>query len=360
MGDRSERIAVVLPNHLGDVVMATPALRALRRARPEARILGVVRQELAALLEGTPWLDALHPHPVYQTRSPLARLRARLRLARELGDSDVVLVLPNSFSSALLAALSRAPTRIGYRRGVRGWLLTEAIEPPRRNGRVIPIAMERAYLALLGPFGASSDDVRVELFESPEAGREAQELLGARALKPDRPLVSIAPGAAFGPSKLWPTAYYAKVARDLVGSGVQVALIHAPGEQALADAILAESGPGVASLGGEGMTLSLLKSVVRRSQLVICNDAGARHVAAAFGVAAIVLMGPTSLDYTNLNLGRTRILRTSFDCQPCQLKVCPIDHRCMTRLLPEAVSHEALAALRDPDWRGDLALEGSP
>ena len=74
--------------------------------------------------------------------------------------------------------------------------------------------------------------------------------------------------------------------------------------------------------------------------------------------AAIVLMGPTSLDYTSLNLGRTRILRTAFPCQPCQLKVCPIDHRCMTQLRPEGVLQEALAALGDPSWSGDAALEG--
>ena len=357
--ERADRIAVILPNHLGDVVMATAALRALRRARPEAWILGVVRQELVSVLEGGPWLDALLPHGVYATRNPGRRLLARLQLARELNDCGVILVFPNSFSSALLAALSRAPARIGYRRSARGWLFTEAVEPPRRNGRVVPIAMERAYLGLLGPLGISSEDTRMELFCSPDAEQQAQELLRARGVNPDRPLVSIAPGAAFGPSKLWPTEYYAKVARGLIEADAQVALIHAPGEQDLADAILRAAGAGVASLGGTGMTLALLKSIVHRSRLVLCNDAGARHIAAAFGVPAIVLMGPTSLDYTNLNLGRTRILRTAFSCQPCQLKVCPIDHRCMTQLHPEGVLQEALAALADPDWRGDASLESS-
>ncbi len=356
---RADRIAVILPNHLGDVVMSTAALRALRSARPEARILGVVREELASVLEGGPWLDALRPHAVYRSRNPARRLRARLQLARELSGYDVVLVFPNSFSSALLAALSRASARIGYRRRARGWLLTERVELPRRNGRVVPIAMERAYLALLEPLGVSSEDTRLELFCAPEAEREARELLRAGGMRSGRPLVSIAPGAAFGPSKLWPMEYFAQVARGLVAADAQVALIHAPGEQSLADAILAAAGPGVVSLGGAGMTLALLKSIVRRSDLVICNDAGARHIAAAFGVATIVLMGPTSLDYTSLNLGRTRILRTKFPCQPCQLKVCPIDHRCMTQLLPERVSQEALAALDDPAWSGDSALEGS-
>lgn len=354
---RGDKIAVILPNHLGDVVMATAALRALRSARPEARILGVVRQELAPVLEGGPWLDALLPHAAYRTRNPARRLRVRMELARKLAGYDVVLVFPNSVSSALLAALSRAPTRIGYRRRARGWLLSEAVEPPRRNGRVVPIAMERAYLALLEPLGISSEDTRLELFCTPEAERQARELLRARGVSRDRPLVSIAPGAAFGPSKLWPTEHYARVARGLVGADVQVALIHAPGEQALADAILGAAGSGVVSLGGAGMTLALLKSIVQSSGLVLCNDAGARHIAAAFGVAAIVLMGPTSLDYTSLNLGRTRILRTAFPCQPCQLKVCPIDHRCMTQLRPEGVLQEALAALGDPAWSGDAALE---
>ena len=167
----------------------------------------------------------------------------------------------------------------------------------------------------------------------------------------------LAPGAGFGPSKLWPLEYVAEVASSLRRDGAQVALVHGPGEQALADRIVEKAGSGIASLGGDGMSLSLLKSVLARAQLLICNDAGARHIAAAFELPTIVLMGPTAVGYTNLNLKRTKLMREPVECSPCQLKVCPIDHRCMTRLVPSRVLDEARAALSRPDWQGSVELE---
>ena len=133
--------------------------------------------------------------------------------------------------------------------------------------------------------------------------------------------------------------------------------MHGPGEGALADEIATRAGVGLAMLGGDSMSLSLLKSVLARAQLLICNDAGARHIAAAFEVPTIVLMGPTAVGYTNLNLKRTKLMREPVECSPCQLKVCPIDHRCMTRLLPSRVLAEARAALSRSDWQGSVELE---
>ncbi len=352
-----EKIALILPNHLGDVVMATPALRALHNARPEAEVHAVIREELAPVLEGCPWIHRFWTHRIYTTRSPWRRLAQRLALARALRGMDSVLVLPNSFSSALLAFATRAPRRLGYRRGGRGWLLTEALRPPREHGRVVPIAMERYYLDLMRSLGCVEAGTQVELFTDPQASRECDALFAQHGIDADRPLVCIAPGAGFGPSKIWPPRYAAEVARKLLDQGLQVALVHAPAEEALATEIRELAGPGLASLGGARMHLRLLKSILSRASLLICNDAGARHIAAAFKLPALVLMGPTSIRYTNLNLKLTRILREPVECSPCHLKVCPIDHRCMTRITPSRVLEEAHAALYDESWRGDVDLE---
>jgi heptosyltransferase-2 len=352
-----EKIAVVLPNHLGDVVMATPALRALRQAHPEAEISAAIRRKLAPVLGGSPWLDRFLDHDVYAASGPLARFRQRWRLARALGEADLVVVLPNSISSALLARMSGARRRLGYDRRGRGLLLTRAVPAPRQNGRFAPVAMERYYLDLVAVLGCSKNDTSVELFLEPEAERECDALLERHGIDPDAPLVCIAPGAAYGPSKLWPLPYYAEVAAQLLGEGARVALVHAPGEEALADELRARTGPGLVSLGGAQMTLPLLKSVLARARLLLCNDAGARHIAAAFRVPALVLMGPTSSRYTNLNLRFTKLLRHPVECSPCQLKVCPIDHRCMTRLSPRVVIEEARAVLADRSWSGDAQLE---
>jgi len=352
-----EKIALILPNHLGDVVMATPALRALQRGRPEAEIHAVIREELAPVLEGSPWITRLWTHRVSGVRDPLRRLLRRLALARALQPLDCVIVLPNSFSSALLAFATRARRRVGYDRGGRGRLLTDTLPPPREKGRVVPIAMERYYLELVLRLGCPDTGTTVELFTDAASNRECDALFERHGIDSSRPLVCLAPGAGYGPSKLWPLRYVAEVARTLLDEGVQVALVHAPGEQGLAGEIQEGVGAGLALLGGAGMNLSLLKAILARASLLICNDAGARHIAAAFELPTLVMMGPTSLRYTNLNLKLTRLLREPVECSPCQLKVCPIDHRCMTRLLPSRVIEEARSALYDKGWRGHLELE---
>jgi heptosyltransferase-2 len=217
--------------------------------------------------------------------------------------------------------------------------------------------MERYYLDLVCHLGCPDTGTRLQLDTEPESDSRCEELLRGNGIGLEHRLICIAPGAGFGPSKIWPTRYFGTVARALLDDGHPVALVHAPGEEELAEEILDHAGAGLLSLGGSGMDLSLLKSVLSRASLLICNDAGARHISAAFGVPTLVLMGPTSIRYTNLNLERTKLLREPVDCSPCQLKVCPIDHRCMTRLLPERVVEEARAALSDADWGGDLHLE---
>ena len=356
MAGSKEKISVVLPNHLGDVVMATPALRALRRGRPDAEIRAVVRASLVGVLRGSPWIDRFVAHDIYEARGKLGQFAARLRVARELRPSDVALVLPNSFASALLAFATRAPARLGYARRGRSLLLSDPVPAPRANGRFTPVAMERYYLDLVRRLGCPDLGTNVELFLEPDAERECDARFAAAGLERSRPLVCLAPGAGFGPSKLWPLAYVAEVASALRRDGAQVALVHGPGEEPLADEIAAKA-PGIARLGGDGMSLSLLKSVLARASLLVCNDAGARHISAAFEVPTIVLMGPTAVGYTNLNLKRTKLMREPVECSPCQLKVCPIDHRCMTRLLPARVLDEARAALSRPDWQGSVELE---
>lgn len=363
MHAKQEKIAVVLPNHVGDLVMATPALRALREARPAAQISAVVRVELCGLLGGSTRIDHVRPHAFYSAPSGWRRLLARVRFARSLRGVDTLIVLTNSWWGALLARLSGAPIRIGYDRRRRSFLLTHSLPAPRENGRFTPVAMEGYYLKLIAALDAPEPaaplplNTSLELFTDPESERRCDALFATHGLEAGTPLVCLAPGAGFGPAKIWPTQYVGDLARALIASGAAVALVHGPGESDLAAEVERAAGPGILSLGGDAMDLSLLKSVLARASLLICNDAGARHVAAAFQVRALVLMGPTSLDYTSLNLGETRILREPVGCSPCQQKVCPIDHRCMTRLEPARVIEEAKQALRDPNWRGDGDME---
>ena len=337
--------------------MATPALRALRRGYPDAEITLVVRRPMAPLLEGGEFHDQLLSHDIYAQQGRLSRFWARRQVGRQLRGFDTVVVLPNSWSGALLAWFSGARQRVGYARRRRDFLLTRAVPAPREAGRFTPVAMERYYLNLMLAIGCPDLGTQTELTASRESLAHCDVLFEQFGIRSGASLVCLAPGAGFGPSKIWPVEYAAEVASRLIDDGCQVALVHGPGEEALAEAILTGTQGRALSLGGEALTLDLLKAVLSRADLLICNDAGARHIATAFDVPALVLVGPTSIAYTNLNLKKTKLMREPVDCSPCHLKVCPIDHRCMTRLLPERVLAEARSALRDPAWQGDINLE---
>src|SRR5690606_16927679 len=143
----------------------------------------------------------------------------------------------------------------------------------------------------------------------------------------------------------------------LASAGARVAIVGAPDEAALAGAVAAAMRAPAGQLAGR-LDLGGLKAVVRRARVLVCNDAGARHVAVAFGVPVVALFGPTSLAKTAWNLERVRAFAADVDCRPCYHRVCPIDHRCMTRLGVARVASAALSAWGDPaGFRGDGALE---
>ena len=170
----------------------------------------------------------------------------------------------------------------------------------------------------------------------------------------------LAPGASFGSSKQWPADRFAHVGDALAAAGAEVLLVGSPAEGALAQQVAqrmrAQAHDVTATLGLGG-----LKALLRRARVLVCNDAGARHVAAAFGTPCVMLLGPTSLEKTPLNLERVRVLVADVSCRPCYLRTCPIDHRCMTRIGAEQAIDAALPALAADaarSWHGGGAADG--
>ena len=349
MNGGSRCVLVRGPNWLGDLVMATPAFRALRAALPEAHLALHLRAELLPLLGGAPWFDEVLPLASYH-RGPGALLAEGLRLRARRFELGVC--LPDSTSSALLMRAAGVGQIVGYRRGGRRPLLHLAVPPPRQAGRRLRIARERHALGLVEALGCEPLGTRLELFTTPREEELADEKLGADA---SAPLAVLAPGASFGPSKLWPPRYFARVGDALAAAGARVALVGTPAERALCAQLREAMREPALDLSGE-LGLGALKAVLRRARVLVCNDAGARHVAVAFGVPTVVLFGPTSLEKTNLNLERVRVLDADVGCRPCYHRVCPIDHRCMTRLDPARVIEAALPALAADaprSFRGD-------
>jgi heptosyltransferase-2 len=336
-------IALFLPNWVGDVVMATPAIRALRRQFDQARFVGVCRPYVTGVLEGADWLDKTL---LLDRRGPWSRRWPAVvwQLRRE--HVDLALLFPNSFRSALVAWLGGAKRRIGIRRSWRGRLLTDALESQRdAAGRFVPCPIIDDYNRLARAAGCPSPDRRMQLFTTAADERAADQVWDQFAFSGGDEVICLNPGAAFGAAKYWPVENFAHLAQELSDQrGSQVLVLCGPGEREMARRIARLAArPGVRSLADETLSLGLTKALVRRSSLLITTDSGPRHFAAAFDRPVITLFGPTHVDWTETYFAKAVHLQKQVPCGPCQKRVCPLDHRCMQGLLPA----EVFAAVND-------------
>ncbi len=337
-----------LPNWVGDVVMATPTLRALRRAAPNAEVVVLGTPAAGRLLAGSPNFDRYF---ALERGGRHGGWFGWWRAGRELaagGPLDLHLLLPHSFSSALLALASRAGCRAGYASRERSPLLHVKPRAAMAGRRRLPIPMTRLYLDLLRALGIEASDERLDLPLSAEEQERGDAALATLGIGRDERFVAANPGAAFGASKFWTVEGFAATITGLrERHGLRTLVLCGPGEESLARAVAAAAGPAAIDSSRQVLPLELLKPVLRRSALLVTTDTGPRHIATAFRTPCVVLMGPTDPRHTASNLERTRVLRVDVPCGPCHLKTCPLDHRCMTSLTPAmalAAADELLSA----------------
>ena len=318
------------------MIAATAALRCMRANYPNAHIALLLKAYVRPVIAHAPWADEVIE---VDQRGGLVGLFATAKRLRRAPPYDLALLLTQSFSSALMVRLARAKRRVGHARDGRRLLLTDAVPWPGRgeNPRLVPkVQVYSSLLEYLGCEGA--DDRRPEVFTAPEDEAQADKLLAARGRDAGRPLLAIVPGAAYGASKLWPPARFASVADALAARRrLQAVVLTGSGEEPIgAEIARAMKGRPITFREGE-VSFGALKAIVRRSALMICNDTGPRHLAIAYNVPVVVLMGPTSPIVTHSDYPRTTILRQDVPCGPCYLRRCPTDHRCMMLITPEMV-----------------------
>jgi heptosyltransferase-2 len=364
-------ILVALPTWVGDFVMATPTLRAIRTRFANARITFLIEPNLVELARGGEWMDELIEWPGKDRRSPLhkeyRRIVAQLRHRR----FDWALLLSNSFRSALVVRLAGIKRRIGYDRDGRGLLLTdrlpvknrrERVEPcsPRLKtsgtqhssfilppsslthtppGRFTPMPLVEYLADLAEAIGCDRPGHRLELFTMPDCDASVEERLASLGIAGHRPLVVIAPGAKYGAAKCWPVERFAAVADRLIESEkAAVVIACGPGEEPLARQLGSAMAGKSFVFDSPRLTLGEQKSLVKRSDLLLCNDTGPRHLAKAFDVPVVTIFGPTHPEWTATHYDAERIVRIDVDCGPCQRRVCPLGHfKCMTGVTVETV-----------------------
>ena len=305
-------VVVRSPNWLGDAIMALPAVRNLKTLLASEPLTVATPEKLAALWEACPFVDRVislsQPKKLWTT--------ARELRAEKFGTA---VLLPNSLRSATEALLARIPQRVGYNRGGRQWLLTLAVPVPARD--TLRMHQRYYYQDLATKLGAPPDESMPKLKMEP-----------APSTTP--PTVAICPGAEYGPAKRWPLDRFAAVARHFQSEWkAKVVVLGAAGDAAIAQE-LATLVPEAENRAGK-TTLAEFMAALAGSQLVICNDSGAMHLASALGVPTVAIFGSTEPQLTGPMGLRTRVLRHHVPCSPCFRRECPLDFACMLRLSPE-------------------------
>jgi heptosyltransferase-2 len=360
-------------NWLGDAVMTTPALQRLREALPDAHISLLTHQKLAELWPHHPSLDAIL---TFSSGEGLWSVARRLRAER----FQTALVLPNSPRAALEVWLAGIPQRIGCARRWRNSLLTQPVIPhpgqkrmPKRSvseiNRLIrsPTAPPPThpgtahqiydYLHLAAALGANPEPLppRLEISAAEMLQADAALLSDARnqaqASAPGKPLILLGlnPGAEYGPAKRWPAERFAAVAREVsrkVGNCLWLAFGGAA-DWDLCNEVSRLAGGGMLNLAGKTW-LRQLMALLKLCRVVLANDTGPMHVAAALDIPVVVPFGSTSPELTAPGLpGDTRhqLLKAAAPCSPCFRRVCPIDFRCMTGISTERVVEAVCRAI---------------
>jgi heptosyltransferase-2 len=292
---------------------------------------------VAGVLEGTPWRDG---RLFLDPKGPAEQRWHAVGTALRRAAVDLAVLLPNSFHTAFVAWLGRCRRRVGYARYGRSCLLTDPLPPTcAPDGRRVPSPVIDDYNRMIEHVGCPRPSHRMELATTPADEAAADAVWARTGLAGCAEVVCLNPGGAFGSAKHWPAESFARLARYLVDRrGCGVLVLCGPAERDTARQIVADARrPGVFSLADAPASLGLTKACVRRSDLLITTDSGPRHFAAAFDRPVVTLFGPTHIAWTETYHPRAVHLQKPVDCGPCQLRVCPLDHRCMKELAPAEV-----------------------
>lgn len=307
--------------------MATPILSDLRSAFPKASITAMCPAPLCELLEEERAIDEIFCF----TRPQNGFLRREMKrdIIRKLvqGKYDVGVLLTNSFSSAWWFWQGRVARRIGFGGGWRRWLLSDVVKRPKgREHQVV------TYKRLLQPLGVEISDTAPRLVVSAKKGAKAKELLDQRGYREGKALVGMHPGAAYGPAKCWPSERFRELARRLVEQeGVYVVLFGDASSEQIARSICQGLPETVINLAG-CTTLGELMGLIKSCQLLVTNDSGPMHIAAALGVPLVAFFGSTDKLKTGPYGCPEAVIDKEVSCSPCFKRVCPIDFRCMKEI----------------------------
>jgi heptosyltransferase-2 len=327
----SYRILVVAPSWIGDTIMAQPLFQRLARQHANLEIDALAPPWVAPLLARMPEIARIIDSPF---RHGGLDWTTRRLIGEQLRDGhyDQAIVLPNSWKSALVPFHARIRKRTGYRGEARYFLLNDihALDTAKH-----PQLVQR-YAALAGPLDGSKLEARLQSSPAQQAAA-----LTAHGLAADAQPVIFCPGAEYGPAKRWPAEYYAELAQRYGTAEQPVLLLGSPKDAPVGDEIVAQSKGTVRNLAGK-TTLFEAIDLLAAARLVVSNDSGLMHVAAALQRPQVALYGSSSPAYTPPMNDKAKIVSLNVECSPCFERVCPLGHfKCMRDMRPDTVAQAA-------------------
>jgi len=327
------RILIVAPNWIGDTLLAQPLFARLRRKLPSAVIDAMAPPWTAPVLRRMPEISDVIEAPFLHGK---LELRARWRLGRSLRahQYDEAIVLPNTFKAALVPFFAEIPLRVGFVGETRYGLLTLV---HRLDEKKLPLMAER-YAQLAERPGAPPRPLAPAKLNVDEANLIIA--LGRLGLSRAKPVVALCPGAEYGPSKRWPAGHFAALARRLAAMGRAVWIFGSPNDRPIGEEIAKLAEGAAVNLCGR-TDLAAAIDLLSIAEIVVTNDSGLMHLAAAVGRPIVALYGSSSPEHTPPLTERARLVRTGIDCSPCFARDCPLGHhKCMVDLTPERVLAE--------------------
>jgi heptosyltransferase-2 len=341
-----KKIMVRVTNWIGDAVMSLPALEALHARFPGSEIV----------LVSKPWVSELYwNHPavsrqiVYDAEGEHRGARGFWKLVRKLHSErfDAAILFQNAFQAAWMAWRAGIPVRIGYARYGRNSLLSAAVEVPpwTAYGHQAYYYLQLLFRSGLIEMPQTVEEVHLHLAESER--RWAVKQLQTLGLSGKRFLVGICPGATFGAAKRWLPDRYAKLADRLIDAlGADVLIFGSRSESPLSETVARAMGHTPVVVAGK-TTLREFMALLAKCHLVVTNDSGPMHLAAALGSPLLAIFGSTNERATGPIGLRVRIIKYPVECSPCGLRQCPIDFRCMTGVSVDKVYQAALESVKE-------------
>jgi heptosyltransferase-2 len=326
-----QKILVIGPSWVGDCMLMQPMLMRLKQRHIDCQIDVLAPAWTAGLLNALPEVNQaiVNPFP-----HGALNIRGRYELGLQLREAkyDKAIVLPNSWKSALVPFFAQIPSRTGFIGEARYGLLNDA---RKLDKSVLPLMVERFAQLAEAPLGKIPRPLANPKLIATDAQRDATLLKLNLSLR--QPVAVFCPGAEYGPAKRWPIAYFAETAQRLHQQGFAVWLIGSNKDREVAENIVALGNPAARNLCGL-TDLNDAIALLSLAQLVVSNDSGLMHLAAALDRPMLALFGSSSPQFTPPLSAQAEVVKLDIKCSPCFKRECPLEHfNCMNHLTPDLV-----------------------